>query len=273
MDSTEKCRLMADSMRRDILKMGLSAGNHGIHLGGSLSAVEILAVLYGTVMKINVTEPTDINRDRFIMSKGHGAAALYAALAETGLIQKEELVKFESGDSYLAGHPVRNPEHGIEFTTGSLGMGLSIGAGVAIGAKMKHLDFMTYVLVGDGECDEGAVWEAAMACVKFNLDNLCLIVDKNGFQLGGKTDDIMKTDSLQKRFSSFGWETSEIDGHDINALINAFSRKTTGKPYAVIADTIKGKGIKFAEGNNEWHHKQLSRNQYEEAMKEMNGGE
>ena len=188
------------------------------------------------------------------MSKGHACLAYYAALCEIGYITKSELKTFEKDGSNLLGHPVANSKLGIDFSNGSLGMGLSLGIGLAISSKKKKLNFNVYVILGDGECNEGSVWEAAMSGAHFNLDNLFAIIDRNNFQQTGTSDEIMSLKNLKEKWSSFGWNVLEIDGHNISEIVNALSIKLENKPTAVIANTIKGKGFSFSENDNNWHH-------------------
>ena len=204
------------------------------------------------------------------MSKGHACLAYYAALCEVGYISKQELKTFEKDDTNLLGHPVINRDLGIDFSNGSLGMGLSLGIGVAISSKKKNKKFNVYVIVGDGECNEGSIWEAAMAAPNFRLDNLYVIIDKNNFQQTGSNKEIMNVENLKDKWSSFGWETTELNGHSIQELYNYFQEgKKTIKPKAIIANTVKGKGFSFSENNNDWHHSVLTNNFYEKALKEL----
>ena len=266
----KKIKNFAFEVRRNILEMAVSAGASSAHFGGALSITEIISTLFSYQMKIDKKNPNWEERDRFILSKGHACLAYYAALCEVGYISKEELKTFEKNDSNLLGHPVINRNLGIDFSNGSLGMGLSLGIGVAISSKKKKKNFNVYVVVGDGECNEGSIWEAAMAAPNFNLNNLYTIIDKNNFQQTGSNKEIMNVDNLKDKWSSFGWYTVELDGHDVQALYNFFSQsKKINKPKAIIAKTIKGKGFSFSENNNEWHHSILSKSFYEKALKEL----
>jgi len=250
--------------------MAFSAGASSSHFGGALSIVEIVSILFSEVMKIKKDNPNWEDRDRFILSKGHACLAYYAALCEVGYISKDELKTFEKDDSNLLGHPVINKNLGIEFSNGSLGMGLSIGIGIAISLKKKKKSNNVYVVIGDGECNEGSVWEAAMAAPNFKLGNLYAIIDKNNFQQTGKNKEIMDTSDLIKKWSSFGWDTVELDGHNLENLYDYFKApKSPEKPKAIIANTLKGKGFSFSENNNDWHHAVLSKAMYEKAMKEI----
>jgi len=267
----EKIKHISKSMRKNILDMALAAGGNSSHFGAGLSIVEITATLYGAIMKYNHSNPEWGERDRFILSKGHGVLGYYTALAEAGFIPMEDLLTFEKTKSYLLGHPVINRKKGIEFSNGSLGMGLSLGIGVALSGKKRGSQFKVYVLIGDGECNEGSVWEAAMAASHFKLDNLIAIVDKNGFQLGGLNNEIMNIENLADKWSSFGWNVTEVDGHNVSQLYDAFLKKTDSKkPTAIIANTVKGKGFSFSENNNAWHHAVLTKSYYDQAIVELN---
>jgi len=257
-------------VRKNILEMAVSAGAGSAHFGGALSITEVVSTLFAYQMKIDKKNPKWEERDRFILSKGHACLVYYAALCEVGYISNNELKTFEKNDTNLLGHPVINRNLGIDFSNGSLGMGLSLGIGVAISSKKKKKNFNVYVIVGDGECNEGSIWEGAMAAPNFKLDNLYVIIDKNNFQQTGSNKEIMNVGNLKDKWSSFGWHTTELDGHNIRDLYNFFkeSNKIT-KPKAIIANTIKGKGFSFSENNNDWHHSILSKSIYEKALKEL----
>ena len=257
-------------VKKNILDMAFSAGASSSHFGGALSIVEIISTLFSYKMNLKKEDPNWEDRDRFILSKGHACLAYYAALCEIGYISKDELKTFEKDDSNLLGHPVINKKLGIDFSNGSLGMGLSLGIGVAISLKKKEKKNNVYVILGDGECNEGSVWEASMAASNFNLNNLYAIIDKNNFQQTGSNKDIMDTTDLFKKWSSFGWDTVELNGHNLEELYNYFSKeKTSKKPKAIIANTIKGKGFSFSENNNEWHHAVLTKTLYDKAIEEL----
>ena len=257
-------------VKKNILDMAFSAGASSSHFGGTLSIVEIISILFSYKMNLKKEDPNWEDRDRFILSKGHACLAYYAALCEIGYISKDELKTFEKDDSNLLGHPVINKKLGIDFSNGSLGMGLSLGIGVAISLKKKEKKNNVYVILGDGECNEGSVWEASMAASNFNLNNLYAIIDKNNFQQTGSNKDIMDTTDLFKKWSSFGWDTVELNGHNLEELYNYFSEeKTSKKPKAIIANTIKGKGFSFSENNNEWHHAVLTKSLYDKAIEEL----
>ena len=261
---------MARRMRRRMLDMAVSAGANSSHFGGGLSIIDITATLYGEIMNLNPENPEWEERDRFILSKGHGVLGYYTALSEVGFIPEEDLETFGKNGTYLYGHPVMNRSKGIEFSNGSLGMGLSLGIGVALAGKRKKMDYKVYVLLGDGECNEGSVWEAAMAGSHFQLDNLVTILDRNNFQQTGSNKDIMSVENLASKWESFGWNVSEIDGHNISEIYDALKAVKNQKgPNAIVARTIKGKGFSFSENNNDWHHAALSSSQYEVALQEL----
>ena len=258
-------------MRKDILRMGLGAKSLGGHFGGSLSAVEILAALYGGVMTFDPANPADERRDRFIFSKGHGVMAQYAALKQLGLLTEDQLLAYKKTDSVTSAHPSMNPALGIEFSSGSLGQGLSQGVGVALALRLKGNDSSrVFVLLGDGECDEGSIWEAAMSAASYKLGNLVAIVDKNGLQYDGDTEEVLALDDLSAKWRAFGWEAADVDGHDVAALVAALGTKS-GRPLAVIAHTVKGKGVSFMENAAQWHHAILTQKFYDQAMDELNG--
>jgi len=261
---------MAKRMRKKALDMALNAGAGSSHFGGGLSIIDITATLYGAIMNLDPTSPKWGNRDRFILSKGHGVLGYYTALSEIGYISEKDLKTFEKDGTYLFGHPVMKRSKGIEFSNGSLGMGLSLGIGVALAGRRKNMDYKVYVLMGDGECNEGSVWEAAMAGPHYRLDNLVAILDKNNLQQTGTNSEIMSVGDLASKWKSFGWKVFEIDGHNVPEIYNTFlSAKKQNGPVAIVANTIKGKGFSFAENNNAWHHAPLSSSQYESALKEL----
>ena len=261
-------------LKNTILDMAYEAGASSSHFGGALSILEIISILFNYEMKLKKVKEKDWEiRDRFILSKGHACLAYYSALYEKGFISKDQLKTFEKDDSFLAGHPVKNKDLGIEFSNGSLGMGLSIGIGQAIAAKIKSKPYNVYVILGDGECNEGSVWEAAMAAPKFKLDNLNVILDKNNFQQTGANNEIMDLGSLFDKWKSFGWEVDTVDGHNIEGLKKYFDKKnTSSKPKILIAKTIKGKGFSFSENNNAWHHSVMTKSIYEKAKEELKNG-
>ena len=259
---------LTKEMRKNILKMSLAAGSSSSHFGGSLSTVELLATLYNSVLKFDSSNPLWEDRDRFILSKGHACLGYYSVLCEKGYFAKEDLNLFEKNGSFLLGHPVINKKKGIEFSNGSLGMGLSLGIGVAIAAKKNKKNYKVFVLIGDGECNEGSVWEASMSASHFKLNNLTAILDKNNLQQTGSNEEIMSTKGLGDKWRSFNWDVKEIDGHDIAQILSAFNY-VSEKPKLILANTIKGKGFSFSENNNDWHHKIMTKQQYEDALKEL----
>lgn len=249
----EKARLI----RMGIIE-ALGIGNRG-HLGGSMSCADIVAALYFCKMRHSPENRNDPNRDRFIMSKGHSVLAQYAALAEAGYFEKSALSSTKSLGSILQGHPERSTP-GVEANTGSLGQGLSIGVGMALAGKADSRDYHVYVITGDGELAEGQIWEAAMAASNYNLDNLTVIVDMNGIQAMGNTRDRFRIQNISGRFATFGWKTFEIDGHDMESILEALDATNTvrGCPSAIIARTIKGKGVNFAENKHTYHNNLLT---------------
>ena len=262
---------MSKRMRKHVLDMALTAGASSSHFGGGLSIIEITATLYGAIMRLDRNNPEWSERDRFILSKGHGVLGYYTALAEAGFVPLEDLKTFEKTESYLLGHPVINREKGIEFSNGSLGMGLSLGIGVTLAGRRRNQKYKVYVLMGDGECNEGSVWEAAMAASQFKLNNLITIIDRNNFQQTGASSDIMSVGDLAAKWASFGWNVTEVDGHNVGELYDSLGRVSASeKPATIIAHTVKGKGFSFSENNNAWHHAPLSKSQYELAVDELN---
>lgn len=259
----------AMNMRTTALKMAFDCGGSA-HLGGGLSCIDILAVLYGEVMNIAV-EKNFAKQDKFIMSKGHGVLGLYTALAEFEIFPRELLNTFQQDGSDLIAHPVMNADLKIESSSGSLGQGISMAVGLALSAKKKNYSYRTYVLCGNGECNEGSVWEAAMFAVQFALDNLTIIVDNNHMQSDGLSADIINaSDRYAAMFSAVGCDTYEIDGHDIDRLIDVLKKSARNfAPKVVIAHTVKGKGIDFMEQNNYWHHNRLTEKQYHEALAQL----
>ena len=258
----EKIETAALEVRRKCLDIAFAMSPKATHFGGALSTVDILATLYFEVMNYDVNNPTWENRDRFFLSKGHSVMGYYVTLAKAGFITDKELLTYGQNETFLPGHPVINKAKGIESTNGSLGMGLSVGIGNAIAAKKKNLGSRSFVLMGDGECNEGSVWEAVMAAPHFKLDNLTAIVDRNRWQQTGAGADIMDVGDLREKCSSFGWHAVEINGHDIADIYMALNEDTSGKPKAIIAKTIKGKGFSFSEENNAWHHAVLTEKLY-----------
>lgn len=272
-ENLRRLEKMANAIRRDVLEMTLCAGKQGGHIGGAFSCAEILSVLYGAVMNVTPENVTAPDRDRFILSKGHSAIALYAALYENGFLTKDELDTFEKDGSFLQTHCVKSPEYGIEISSGSLGVGLSVGLGMALAARQRGLSYRVFVLLGNGECNEGCVWEAAMLAGQLGLNNLIAVVDDNKMQLDGDSGDIIQLNRLDGMFSALGWDTVRIDGHSVPALIQAFEGIAQRKqPFAVIADTVKGRGCSLTERNPAFHHATISQEQYDAAMRELQNG-
>jgi len=259
----------AIKIRSTILKMLQIAGSG--HTGGSLSEVEIILTLYKYEMSHNSKKPEWEQRDRFILSKGHGCPTLYAVLADCGYFSEDLLWTLRKMGSKLQGHPQRNVPLGLEASTGSLGQGLSIALGLALAAKMDKKDFRTYCLMGDGELQEGQIWEAAMMASFNKLDNLCGIVDNNKIQIDGFLKDVMNVEPLAEKWESFGWEVIRVDGHDVVGLMDAFDkvREIKGKPSVILADTIKGKGISFMENKASWHGVAPKEDEVEKALVEL----
>lgn len=270
LDSTARVDLLrkeATRIRRSVIEM-IGRARMG-HIGGDLSTTDILATLFFAVLRIDPSSPTAPERDRFILSKGHCAAALYSTLALRGFLPVEALSTFMQPLSALNGHPNRRKVPGVEANTGPLGHGLPIAVGSAVASKLKGSQWRTFVVLGDGELQEGSNWEAAMCAGHRRLDNLVAIVDRNWLQQGARTEDTNQLEPLASRWTSFGWETVEIDGHDLAALYDAFTSPRNGKPKCVIAKTVKGKGISFIEDRVEWHHKVPTVEQIELALKEL----
>ena len=268
MDKIEFLTKKAAQIRRDLLKMIVNAGTG--HTAGSLSNTDIMTVLFYEVMDIKVDDPDWDDRDRFILSKGHSVESYYSILADKGYFDKEELNTFCQYKSRLIGHP-NNKVPGVEMNTGALGHGLAIAAGIAKAAKMSKKDYNVYTLMGDGELAEGSVWEAALAASHFKLDNLVGIIDRNNLQITDNTEKVMSLEPLAEKWKSFGWEVIEVDGHNYQELIDAFSEseKNNEKPTLVLANTIKGKGVSFMENKAEWHHGLPSEEELAQALEEL----
>jgi len=267
--SDEDLAAVAKRLRRDIVTMIARAGSG--HPGGSLSAVEIVVTLFWKILRHKPADPAWKDRDRFILSKGHAAPVLYAALAECGYFPRSELATLRQIDSHLQGHADRTSTPGVEMSSGSLGQGLSFSVGAALAGRLDSRTYRIYALLSDGECDEGQTWEAAMSAAMFKVDNLTAIVDNNGIQLSGFNRDIMNLDPLPKKWEAFGWHVIEIDGHDINQLLDAIKKAPgiKGRPTVIIAHTIKGKGVSFMENNVDFHGKAPNAEQLEKALKEL----
>jgi len=271
MNKVDEIKKSAKNMRKTLIDMGYHSGQIA-HYGAALSEVEILAVLYKGVMNIDPKNPEMPERDRFIMSKGHGVLGFYAVLNEIGYIPDNLIATFQKDESELTSLTVKNMKYGIESSNGSLGLGLSMAIGMLLAGRMKNISYKSYVLMGDGECNEGSVWEAAMAAAHYKLNNLVAVIDNNGFQSDGSNEEIMNTYSFKEKWEAFGWNAFEADGHNVEELYNKFMDiPKNNKPTVIIAKTIKGKGISFMENNNLWHHKKLSEEEYNQAVKEMEG--
>lgn len=263
---------IARKVRIDIIEM-LSESKSG-HPGGSLSCADILTVLYFDKMYVDIYEQKNDDRDRLVLSKGHAAPALYAVLAERGFFNKKELKTLRKYGSILQGHPDMNSTPGLDMTTGSLGQGLSAANGIAIAGKLNKKEYTVYAILGDGELEEGQVWEAAMTAAHYKLDNLIAFIDNNGLQIDGTNKEVMNIYPIDEKFKAFNWNVIKIDGHDIEQIKNAIDqgKNMKGKPTVIIAKTIKGKGVSFMENQVQWHGVAPNSEQKEEALKELMGG-
>ncbi|URZ16214.1 transketolase [Clostridium felsineum] len=261
----------ATEVRRGVLDM-VYRSKAG-HIGGSMSSIDILTTLYYNILNIDSKKFSDLGRDRFILSKGHIAEALYYILADRGFFDKEKLKTYSKYGSTLIGHP-NNKNNGVEVNTGSLGHGLPIAVGMALAGKRDNKDYRVYTLMGDGEQAEGSIWEGAMAAHNYKLDNLIGIIDRNRLQISGTTEEVMALGSLKDKWISFGWEVVEVDGNNIEELVKIFSKIPIkkDKPTMIIANTVKGKGISFMENKAKWHHGVLTEEEYKKATKELEGG-
>ncbi len=267
--SNQELENIARRVRRNIIKMVTNA-NSG-HIGGAFSATEIAVSLYFNEMTINANNVLDKVRDKFVLSKGHASALLFAVLNEKGFLPEEELLTFRKINSRLQGHPNMNYVQGVDMSTGSLGQGLSAAVGMALSYKIHNDDFRVYSLVGDGESQEGQIWEAAMAAAHYKLDNLCAIMDMNGLQIDGDVTEVMNPYPLDEKFRAFGWNILTVDGHDYDQLHQAYAdaRACKGKPTMIIAKTVKGKGVSFMENQAGWHGVAPTPEQAEAALKEL----
>ena len=264
-----KLKEVAKKIRRGIIE-SVYSGKSG-HPGGSLSIADIMAVLYFCEMNIDPENPKNENRDRLVLSKGHCAPALYSALSNRGFFDVEELKLLRNIESRLQGHPDMKKIPGVDMTTGSLGQGLSAANGMAIAGKLGNKDYRVYCILGDGEIEEGQIWEAAMSARKYKLDNLCVIVDNNNLQIDGTIEEVMSSYPIDEKFKSFGFQVINIDGHDIQEIIDAFdvAKNVKEKPTCIIAKTIKGKGVSFMENQVGWHGKAPNEEQYKQAIEEL----
>lgn len=272
MDKYKEYKDIANNLRVSIINMLYKAQSG--HPGGSLSACEIVTALYFKEMKIDPENPNWDERDRFVLSKGHGAPVLYAVLAERGFFPKEKLNSLRKIDSMLQGHPDMKDTPGVDMTTGSLGQGISAASGMALAGKIDKKDYRVYALVGDGEVQEGIVWEMAMFAAHHKLDNLTVFLDHNGLQIDGKNKDVMDIEPIDEKFKAFGWHVISIDGHNFEEIFNAIdeAKNTEGKPTMIIAKTIKGKGVSFMEDQVGWHGKAPNEEERDLALEELGGG-
>ena len=267
--NTQELSKVCRQVRRDIITMTANAGSG--HPGGSLSAVELMTSVFFNHMRVDPSNPHDPDRDRFVLSKGHAAPCYYAVLAAKGFISRDEYANFRQLHSILQGHPDAKKVPGVDASTGSLGQGVSIAVGMALGAKHLGKDTKVFALVGDGESQEGQIWEAYMAAAHYKLDNLTVIIDNNGLQIDGETKDVMPTEPLDKKFESFGWHVIKIDGHDFEQIEAAYreAEQTKGQPTMILAKTVKGKGVSFMENNAGWHGKAPNDEQWAQAKAEL----
>lgn len=265
-------KVHAKNIRKNILKM-IAKANSG-HPGGSLSIADILTVLYFDKMNIDAANPKMENRDRLVLSKGHAAPAVYAAICEKGILCSSEMECLRQADSMLQGHPDMKGTPGIDMSTGSLGQGLSAAVGMAMASKYQNLDYYVYAIMGDGECQEGQIWEAAMAGAHYKLNNLIAFLDHNGLQIDGKNSDVMGVDPLNEKFKAFGWNVLEIDGHDFAQIATAIdeAKKCSDKPTMIVAKTVKGKGVSFMENEAGWHGVAPTAQELEQALEEIERG-
>ncbi|HWD20264.1 MAG TPA: transketolase [Verrucomicrobiae bacterium] len=261
--------LMARRLRFKLIQMSHTAGTP--HLGSALSCVDILVAAYWKILKIDAARATDPWRDRFILSKGHAASALYATLAERGFFPREWLDTFAQHKSPLAEQPAPDCAPGVELATGSLGHGLPVGLGMALAGRIQKQVYRVFVTMSDGECNEGTVWEAAMFAPNQKLENVCVLIDYNKWQATGRSNEVMCLPSLREKFSAFGWSATELDGHNISQLVEAMSKipNGSGKPVAIVAHTVKGKGVSFMEDDNNWHYRIPTAEEVEKARKEL----
>ena len=263
--------LAVTAAKARILGLDMVYGAASGHLGGSFSATDALTCLYQEVLRVDPSNPSDPDRDRFVLSKGHCTPALYPTLALRGYFPVEELKMFRSIDGHMSGHAEMHHVKGVDMSTGSLGQGISTAVGMALAGKLDGKAYRVYTLLGDGEVEEGQVWEAAMSAAKFRLDNLCVLVDVNGLQIDGKTADVMPSEPLDAKFASFGFHVIKADGHDFDALRAAYAEaaSVTGQPSVILLKTVKGKGVSFMENNAGWHGKAPNAEQYEQARGEL----
>ena len=266
--NTQELSKVCRQVRRDIITMTANAGSG--HPGGSLSAVELMTSVFFNHMRVDPSNPHDPDRDRFVLSKGHAAPCYYAVLAAKGFISRDEYANFRQLHSILQGHPDAKKVPGVDASTGSLGQGCSIAVGMALGAKLQGKDTKVFTLLGDGECQEGQIWEALMSAAHYKLDNLTVMVDNNGLQIDGSNNEVMSLGDLAAKLRAFGFDLYEIDGHDLDAVEAALSAPAAvGKPKAILAHTVKGKGVSFMENQVGWHGKAPNEEQRQQALKEL----
>ncbi|HHX01980.1 MAG TPA: transketolase [Firmicutes bacterium] len=270
-DTVSHLETMARQIRRDIITMIYQAGDG--HPGPSLSCADLVTALYFAIMEVDPANPQWSRRDRLILSKGHACPAVYAALARKGYFDLSELPQLRTLGSILQGHPDMLKTPGIDFTSGSLGNGISVGLGIALAARINGLHYHTYVITGDGELQEGIIWEAAMAAKHYQVGNLIVFVDYNGIQSGGRTEEISGLEPIVPKFEAFGWHCQVIDGHNFTEILTAVAnaKATPAIPSVIIANTIKGKGISFIENNNAWHKRVPTKAEWEQALQELGG--
>ncbi len=267
----DTAQLALTAARARLLGLDMVYKANSGHLGGSFSAMDALTTLYFHTMHIDPQNPADPDRDRFVLSKGHCTPALYPVLALRGYFPVEELGMFRSIDGHMSGHAEMHHVKGVDMSTGSLGQGISAAVGMALAGKTDGKSYRVYAILGDGEIEEGQVWEAAMAAAKYKLSNLCAVVDVNGLQIDGRTADVMPSAPLDQKFEAFGWRVLRADGHDFDALIRAFdeARREEDRPVVILAETVKGKGVSFMENNAGWHGKAPNAEQYAQAKAEL----
>lgn len=264
----EEIKALCKRMRLHAMDMALAAGNRGAHVSGSLSCIEIYAVLYGAILNYDTENPLWNERDRFIAGKEHARLAEYPARAEMGFYPTDVLNSYEQNDGLLVGHQLKK-ELGVEYASMSLGMEMPFVVGKALIAKQTEQKYHVYCLLGDAECEEGPVWEAFIAAAHYKLDNLTLIIDRNCMSVDGNTEELMAQLDMQQKMEAFGWKSTTVDGHDIHQLIEALKYKPEGKPYAIIAKTTKGKGVSFIENNKAWHQAVMTEQLYQQAVEEI----
>lgn len=271
MELTEKQALAVTAAKGRILGLDMVYGCASGHLGGSFSAMDVITVLYFHTMRVDPAKPRDPDRDRFVLSKGHCTPALYPVLAMRGFFPLEDLKLFRSIDGHLSGHAEMHYVKGVDMSTGSLGQGISAAVGMAMAGKLDKKPYRVYAVLGDGEIEEGQVWEAFMSAAKYKLDNLCAVIDVNGLQIDGRTVDIMPSEPLDQKMAAFGWNVLKADGHDYASIADAFEQAKTlsGAPTVILARTVKGKGVSFMENDPGWHGKAPNEEQYKQARAEL----